>query len=72
MKKHELIYIELLKLRTSFISSKESINKCIKYNENFQESKHYYEGQYLILDCVVKEITYLIKNIESGVVYEND
>lgn len=71
MKKHELIYNELLRLKSDFIASAVSINKCINYNENYQESKSYYEGQDEILKSVIRDISYLIQNIESEALYEN-
>lgn len=71
MKKREKIYIALLKLRTDFIASQESIKKCIKYNDDTPISKSYYEGQDELLKCVINDITRLIQNIESGEVYED-
>lgn len=72
MKKHNQIYIELLKLRNSFTESAVNINKCIRYNEDYQESKSYYEGQDEILKCIINDITHLIHNIESEELYENN
>jgi hypothetical protein len=72
LKKHEIIYVELLKLRTVFADTNASIIKVFGEVDKDTESRAYFKGQNDIMCYITREITKLIKNIESGDIFENN